>query len=290
MERAVFPAPRPRFVLRAAGRSIFLGERTLVTGVLNCTPDSFSDGGRYLEAADAARRLAEIEDEGADWCDVGGESSRPGAEPVAVEEEWRRIAPALREARKSHPRLVLSVDTTKAEIARRALEEGASIINDISGLRFDPEMAQVVARHEAGLVLMHMRGDPRTMQQDPVYDDVTAEVAAFLSAAAAEAERRGVKRGQILIDPGIGFGKTVEHNLTLLRRLPDLAAAGYPIVIGASRKSFIGKVLGLEVRDRLEGSLAAHVIAALAGAHLVRAHDVQATVRAVRLADAVRST
>jgi len=284
----MFPAPRSRFELELAGRTVSLGERTLVMGVLNCTPDSFSDGGLYLSPDEVARRLAEIEEEGADWCDIGGESSRPGAEPVTADEEWRRVAPAFAAATRLGSRLLLSIDTTKAEVARRALEEGAAVINDISGLRFDPALADLAARGKAGLVLMHMRGDPRTMQQDPRYDDVVAEIKRELASAADEAGRRGVRREQILLDPGLGFGKTVEHNLTVIRHLPALAAAGHPLLIGASRKSFIGRVLGGEVCDRLEGSLAVHVAAALAGAHVVRAHDVRATVRAVRMADAVR--
>lgn len=258
-------------------------------GILNCTPDSFSDGGRYDSPSRAARRLEEIVKEGADWVDVGGESTRPGAAPVPADEEWRRIRPVLEEARRSGLSLPLSVDTTKAEVAERALDLGAALINDVSSLRFDPGIADLAAARKAGLILMHMRGEPRTMQIDPRYDDLLGEVSGFLAEAAQRATRRGVAREQILCDPGIGFGKTVEHNLELIRALPRLAELGYPLVVGASRKAFLGKILDREVGERLEGSLSAHVAAALAGADVVRAHDVAATVRAVRVADAIRA-
>lgn len=280
-------ARRTRHRLVAGPRLVELGERTLVLGVLNCTPDSFSDGGRHLASEDAARRIEEMADEGVDWIDVGGESTRPGAVPVDAEEEWRRVAPALRAAHSICPDRPVSIDTTKMEVARRAIEEGACIINDVSGLRFEPELADLAARSGAALVVMHMQGEPRTMQVAPAYRDVAEEVAVFLRQAVAEAERRGVARDRILIDPGIGFGKTLAGNLELIRSIPRLAALGYPVLLGASRKSFLGRILDLPVEDRLEGSLAAHVAAVLAGAHVIRAHDVRATVRAVRLADAL---
>lgn len=284
----VFPAPRARFVFEAGPFRLELGRQTRIMGVLNCTPDSFSDGGVHLAADAAARRLDEIAEQGADLCDIGGESSRPGAAPVPAEEEWRRIEPALREAaRRAYP-LPISVDTTKAEVARRALEAGAVIINDISGLRFEPGLAGLAARTRAGLILMHMKGEPRTMQREPEYGDVTEEVRAFLEGAAGLARERGVNPSGILLDPGIGFGKTAEHNLELIRRLPELAALGFPLLLGASRKSFIGKILDLPVDQRVEGSIAAHVAAVLAGVQVVRVHDVASTVKAVRLADAVR--
>jgi dihydropteroate synthase len=257
-------------------------------GVLNCTPDSFSDGGDYMESGAIAARMAELADEGADWIDIGGESSRPGADPVPVEEEWRRVAPAFQEARRIGCGRFLSIDTCKAEVARRALDEGASIINDISALRFDPAMAEVARRTGAAVVLMHMAGTPRTMQRDPRYTDPVAEIAGFLEKAAADAQAAGIERDRIVIDPGIGFGKTIEHNLELLRHLPELGSLGFPVLIGASRKSFLGRILDLPVDERLEASVAAHVAASLAGAHVVRVHDVKATVRALRVADAIR--
>lgn len=284
-----FPPPRRPFTLAAGPHRIALGERTLVQAILNCTPDSFFDGGRHPDGDALLRRLEEIEAEGADWIDIGGESTRPGADPVDAEEEWRRIAPALDLARR-RTSLPVSVDTTKPEVARRALGAGAVILNDVSGLQFAPEMAELAAAHGAALILMHMRGEPGTMQADPRYDDLVAEVRRFLGSAAASAEARGVGRGSVLLDPGIGFGKTVEHNCELIRRTPDIASLGYPILIGASRKSFIGAILDAGVDERLEGSLAAHAAAALAGAHVVRVHDVLATVRAVRVIDALRRT
>ncbi len=284
----VFPAPRSRHLLRAGSLAIPLGETTLVMGILNCTPDSFSDGGLFAAREAAIRRLHEIEEEGADWIDVGGESTRPGAENVSADEEWRRVGPVLEEARRSGVALPISIDTTKAEVARRAFEAGVVLLNDVSALRSDPALGALAARHRAGVVLMHRRGDPKTMQEDPRYEDVTREVGEFLGDAARRAEGYGIDPDRILVDPGIGFGKTAAHNLELLRRLPELAACGHPILIGASRKSFLGRVLNLPVDSRLEASLAAHVAAALAGAHVIRAHDVRATVRAVRVADAIR--
>jgi dihydropteroate synthase len=281
-----FPTRR-RFLLRARDRTIALGDQTIVVGILNCTPDSFSDGGRRTDAEGAARWCEEQAVQGADWIDIGGESTRPGAEPVDAEEEWRRVRPALQAARRLVPALPVSIDTTKAEVARRALDEGATIINDVSALRFDPEMAGTVARAGAAVILMHMRGEPRTMQAAPHYQDAAAEVRQALLAAAAGARAAGITADRLLLDPGIGFGKTVEHNLEILRALPTLCAAGYPTLVGASRKNLIGRLLDLPVDERLEGSLAIAVAAVLAGAHAVRVHDVRATVRAVRVSDAI---
>ncbi len=284
-----FPPARKLFTLAAGSHRIALGGRTLVQAILNCTPDSFFDGGRHPAGDALVRRMEEIEAEGADWIDIGGESTRPGAGPVDAEEEWRRIAPALDLARR-RIRLPVSVDTTKPEVARRAMEAGAVILNDVSGLQYAPELADLAARHGAALILMHMKGLPRTMQVAPHYDDLSGEIGGFLRDAAAAAESRGVGRDRIILDPGIGFGKTVEHNCELIRRIPDIADLGYPVLIGASRKGFIGKILGTDAEDRLEGSLAAHCAAVLAGAHVVRAHDVRATVRAIRIIDALRIT
>jgi dihydropteroate synthase len=281
-----FPVRR-HFLLHARDRAVALGERTVVAGILNCTPDSFADGGRRPDAEGAARRCEEIAAQGADWIDIGGESTRPGAEPVDAEEEWRRVRPALQAANRLAPTLIVSIDTTKAEVARRALEAGAVIVNDVSALRFDPEMAGVVASTRAAVILMHLRGEPRTMQAAPSYQDVVADVRRELRAAANAACAAGIAADRLILDPGIGFGKTAEHNFQLLRALPALGTAGYPVLIGASRKSLIGQVLGSPVEDRLEGSLAIAVAAVLAGAHVVRVHDVRATVRAVRIADAI---
>jgi dihydropteroate synthase len=281
-----FPRRRP-FELRARDRTVTLGDRTVVVGILNCTPDSFADGGRWADAPSAAARCEEIAAEGADWIDIGGESTRPGAERVDLEEEWRRVRPALQAAHRLAPALIISIDTTKAEVARRAIDEGAIVVNDVSALRFDPQMAAVCAQAGTALILMHLRGEPRTMQAAPHYLDAPAEVRAELLAAAAAASVAGIAADRLLLDPGIGFGKTVEHNFEVLRALPALAAAGYPVLVGASRKSLIGRVLDVPAEDRVEGSLAIAVAAVLAGAHAVRVHDVRASVRAVRVADAI---
>lgn len=257
--------------------------RVLIMGILNVTPDSFSDGGRFLSPDAAVKRALIMEKEGADIIDVGGESSRPGAEPVPVEEELRRVIPVLERLR-GKLRIPISIDTTKAEVAEAALRAGASIVNDISALRFDPAMASVVAEFGAGLVLMHMLGTPKTMQQAPHYEDVVREVREFLAERALYAQSQGIPREAIAVDPGIGFGKTVEHNLELLRRLPELVELGFPVLVGPSRKSFIGAVLGLGVEERLEGTLAACAVAVVRGADILRVHDVREVRRAADLA------
>jgi dihydropteroate synthase len=249
--------------------------RTLVMGILNVTPDSFSDGGRYADIERAVAHAREMVAAGADIIDIGGESTRPGSQPVTVEEELRRVLTVIKQL----PDLLLSIDTTKPEVARQAVAAGAQIINDISASLFE------VARESgAGLVLMHMQGTPATMQQAPRYDDVVREVREFLAARLALAEARGVKRSQIAVDPGIGFGKTVEHNLQLLAQLEQLQELGCPIVVGASRKSFIGGAPA----ERLPGSLAAAAWAVAHGASVVRVHDVAETVQVVRMIEAIR--
>ncbi|MFB3908594.1 MAG: dihydropteroate synthase [Candidatus Eisenbacteria bacterium] len=265
-----------------------MGRTTRVMAIVNCTPDSFSDGGALASPLAIERRIAEALEDGADFLDIGGESTRPGAPPVPAEEEWARVAPAFEAARRLDCGIPISIDTTKLEVARRALDAGATIVNDVSALRFSPGIAALCAKTGAGLVLMHMRGDPRTMQDDPRYDDVVAEVREALAATVATARAAGVASDRILVDPGIGFGKTVEHNLELIRHAAALDGLGAGILIGSSRKGFIGKLLDLPVGERLEGSLATFVCAVLAGAHAVRVHDVRAAARAVRIADAVR--
>lgn len=264
-----------------------IGKKTLVMGILNATPDSFYDGGRYINRERALARVEQMIAEGADIIDIGGESTRPGAEPVPVEEELRRVIPLI-EAIASRFEIALSVDTTKSEVARHALQAGACIVNDISGLRFDPKMPEVIASYGAGVVLMHIQGTPRTMQINPVYHDVVAEVRASLQDSIECALHAGISSEKIWIDPGIGFGKTIEHNLTLLKHIPELKALGYPVLIGTSRKSFIGHLLGgLPPEERLEGSLATIALSIAWGADIVRVHDVQATVRTARIADAL---
>ena len=260
-------------------------DKTLIMGVLNVTPDSFYDGGK-IETPQQARAYAEqLLRDGADLLDIGGESSRPGVEPVAAEEEIRRVIPVFEAIEGMEARL--SVDTYRAETARQALALGATMVNDISALRADPEMAGVVAESGCQCVLMHMLGTPKTMQNDPRYDDVISDVCAFFEARLREAAQRGIHETQIWLDPGFGFGKTVEHNLTLLRRLDEIGRFGLPVLIGTSNKSTIGAVLGLPVEDRLEGTAATVALAIAKGAACVRVHNVKAMARVARMCDAV---
>jgi dihydropteroate synthase len=266
-----------------------LAERPLVMGIVNVTPDSFSDGGRYLDPGAAVARCHELLAEGADLVDLGGESTRPGSPDVPADEQWRRLEPVLTRLRAERPGATLSVDTRNAEVARRALGAGARAVNDVSALS-DPGMAPAVATAGAGLVLMHMRGTPATMQRDTVYADVVAEVRDFLRDAMARAAAAGVSADVIALDPGIGFGKSAAGSLELLARLPELAALGRPILVGASRKSFLALLTGDEgpPQDRVPASLAAAAIATFEGAHILRVHDIAATVRVVKLAAAAR--
>ncbi len=287
MARAEDVPARPPHDLRFAdGRILALGPRTRVMGVLNVTPDSFSDGGSFESSPRAVEHGLRMVEEGAELIDVGGESTRPGAPPVPAAEELRRVLPVI-EALASRVEVPLSVDTMKAAVAGRAIEAGAAMVNDPSAGR-DPEMLPRVAAAGVPLVLMHMRGEPRTMQRDTGYDDLLGELAVFLRERADAAIAAGVPGDRIVVDPGIGFGKSLEGNLLILRRLPTLHRVGRPLLIGASRKTFIGKALDLPVTDRLEGSLAVAALAAWNGAHVIRAHDVAATVRVVRMVDAVR--
>ncbi len=257
----------------------------LVMGVVNVTPDSFSDGGRYLDAEAAIAHGRELRAEGADILDVGGESTRPGAEPVGAEEEVARTEPVVRALAAEGARV--SIDTTKAAVARAALAAGATYVNDVSALRFDPGLAEVVASSGADCCLMHLGGDsPRTMQDDPRYDDVVGDVKAHLEERMAFAVRSGIAEERIHLDPGIGFGKTLEHNLELLRRLDELAALGRPLVIGTSRKSFLGQITGRDVGERVAATVATNVLALERGARIFRVHDVAPTRDALLVAAA----
>lgn len=260
--------------------------RPLVMGILNVTPDSFSDGGRHGDYSAAVAAGHAMLEAGADLLDIGGESTRPGAEPVPPEEECRRVLPVIRELAKA---ATVSVDTRNAATMLAALEAGAEIVNDVSALRHDPAAARVLARSEAGVILMHMLGDdPRTMQRDPRYGDVAAEVAAFLAERIVWAERQGIARARIAVDPGIGFGKRAHHNLALMERLPLLAGLGCPVVIGASRKRFLGELTGVEkAEERLIGSVTAALAVASRGATILRVHDVAETAGALAVWDAV---
>jgi len=260
-------------------------DRPLIMGVVNVTPDSFSDGGRFLDGAAAIAQARRLLAEGADLLDIGGESTRPGAAPVSLDEERRRVLPVL-EALVGDGAAV-SVDTQKPELMREAIVCGAAMINDVNGFEA-PGALEAVAGSEAGLCIMHKQGTPQSMQSQPAYEDVVAEVAAYLGSRAAAAVAAGVVGGRIVIDPGFGFGKTLEHNLALLRGFEDLVAAGWPVLAGLSRKSMIGALTGREVGERLAGSLAAALMAAGRGAKILRVHDVAATRDALAVWSAVR--
>jgi dihydropteroate synthase len=253
-------------------------------GVVNVTPDSFSDGGRYLDAQAAIAHGERLLGDGAEILDVGGESTRPGAEPVDAAEELRRVVPVVEGLA---GRGAVSIDTSKVTVASAAIDAGATILNDVTALQGDPEMAALCAERGVEVVLMHMPGNPRTMQDEPTYDDVVDDIRAFLAARVEHAVAAGIAEERIWLDPGIGFGKTLEHNLELLRRLGELRELGRPLVIGASRKSFIGKVDGSAVDDRIGGSLASAVLAAAEGADVLRVHDVAETAQALTLVQAV---
>ncbi len=254
-------------------------------GVVNVTPDSFSDGGLYLDAQAAVAHGEELVGDGAEILDVGGESTRPGAEPVDEDEELRRVLPVVEGLAKAAA--TISIDTSKATVAEAAIAAGVSIVNDVTALRGDPEMAALCAQRGVGVVLMHMPGNPRTMQDDPTYDDVVDDVKAFLAGRVEAAVAAGVEEERIWLDPGIGFGKTLEHNLELLRRLGELRELGRSLVVGTSRKSFIGRVDGSDVGHRLGGTIASCVLAAAEGADVLRVHDVGETVQALRVTGAI---
>jgi len=255
-------------------------------GVLNVTPDSFSDGGRFLDAQAAVAHGLEMADEGADILDVGGESTRPGADPVAPPEQIRRVVPAIEGLAARGLDAQISIDTTRLAVAEAAVAAGATYVNDVSAFRADPDLAGLVAERGLDCCLTHMRGDPRTMQAEAVYDDVVSDVKAFLEERLAAAVAAGVAEERIMLDPGIGFAKTLEHNLELLRRLDELVALGRPVVIGTSRKSFLGRITGREADDRLAGTIATNVLALERGASVFRVHDVAPVADALAVAAA----
>ncbi len=272
---------------RCRDRELPLGERTLVMGIVNVTPDSFSDGGMFEDADAAVSHGLRLLEEGADVLDVGGESTRPGSDPVSEDEERGRVLPVIEGLRRGAPEALLSVDTRKAAVASEALAAGADVVNDI-GAGTDPDMFDVVASAGAAMVLMHMQGEPATMQADPHYDDVVAEVRGFLAGRIEAAVAAGIGRDHLCIDPGIGFGKHLEHNLALLRSIGSFRELGVPVLAGVSRKRFIGELSGSDdPADRLEGSVAGAVWCASQGVELVRVHDVGPTVRALRVVDAI---
>jgi dihydropteroate synthase len=285
---------RKQFRLRLKSRTLLLGKRTLVMGVLNITPDSFSDGGRYLDSEAAVARALEIEHDGADLLDIGGESTRPGAGPISAEKELRRILSVI-EGLRAKLRIPISVDTQKAEVAEAVIVAGAEMLNDVSALRMDARLAEVARLARVPIILMHMRGTPRTMQRGPYPRDVIRNVTAGLRDAMARAKRAGLAKSQVLLDPGIGFGKKYEQNFEILARLPEFAHLGCPIVIGTSRKAFLGKAMAkpaepaLPSDQRLLGTAATVTASILGGAHIVRVHDVAEMVRLVRVADEIVS-
>lgn len=263
-----------------------IGERTLIMGIVNVTPDSFSDGGQFLDSEKAIAQGLRLADEGADIIDIGGESTRPGSESVSPNEELKRVIPVI-EGLAEKIEIPISIDTCKSEVAKKAIESGASMINDISAARFDPKIADTAKEYEAPLALMHMKGTPKNMQENPTYDSVMGEIKEFLNERVGFAVTKGVPRQNILVDPGIGFGKTLEHNYEIIRNLGELKEMDMPILVGPSRKSFIGKTLDLPVEERLEGTLAAVTMCIMNGADIVRVHDVKEVVRAVRMTDAI---
>ena len=276
-----------RRYFRCGNYSFDLSKKTLVMGILNITPDSFSDAGKFLIPEKALEQAYRMAEEGADIIDIGGESTRPGALKISAEEELKRVLPVLKKLAKKL-RIPVSLDTYKYEVARAGLAEGASIINDISGLGYDPKIAELTAKAKAGLVLMHIRGTPADMQSAPYYKDVIKEIKACLKKKINLARSFGNNKDRLIIDLGIGFGKTPEHNLKILKNTGEFVKLGYPVLIGVSRKSFIGKLTGGAPEERLEGSLASMVLAVEKGAELVRVHDVKPSVLALKVTNAVQ--
>jgi dihydropteroate synthase len=274
------------FKLYFTKRSLDLSARTHLIGILNVTPNSFSDGGKFLKVEEAVRQGIKMAEEGADIIDVGGESTRPGSDPITIEEELSRVIPVIKALSKETD-VPISIDTYKSEVAKKALDAGAEMINDISALRFDPKMKEVVAEYQSPVVLMHIKGTPKNMQENPYYENVIKEIIEYLRESIQLAKDAKVKEENIIIDPGIGFGKRLEDNLNILKNLKKFSILNCPILVGPSRKSFIGRILDLPVEERLEGSLAALAVAIMNGANIVRVHDVKENKRVVGLVDAV---
>ena len=256
-------------------------------GILNVTPDSFSDGGRFTRSNIAVDHAFNMIDNGAHIIDIGGESTRPGSTPVSEDDECERILPVIESIKKINSKITISVDTYKASVARKAIEAGADIVNDISGLTFDPNMLPLLSGKDIPVIIMHINGKPKTMQKNPAYDDLVEDIKSFLNHQSKVAEESGIKKSHIILDPGIGFGKTFDHNFTLLRRLDEICSLGYPIMIGPSRKAFIGDVLDLPPDDRIEGTLATIVAGIMNGAKIVRVHDVKEVNRVVKITEKI---
>ena len=277
---------RKEFELAAGAFRLQLGKRTKIMGVLNLTPNSFSNDGIYKDPQRAKEAVFKMVEQGADIIDIGGQSTRPGAQSISVDEELARVLPVIREISKKI-KIPLSIDTTKSEVAHAALAEGASVVNDISGLKFDPQMADVIALFGAGCILMHIKGTPQTMQQNPYYASLIEEIIDSLRNSVSKACAAGIDKRKIVIDPGIGFGKTTEHNLEIIKRLKEFSSLNLPILIGTSRKSLIGNVLNVPVEKRLMGTAATVAAAIFNGAHIIRVHDVGEMVQVARMVDAI---
>ncbi len=264
-------------------------KKTYIMGILNVTPDSFSEGGLYLDKSAAIKRAIQMVEDGADIIDIGGESTRPGSEPVTIEEELRRTIPVI-EVLAKEDKVPISIDTYKSEVARRALDAGASMVNDISGLRFDPEMPNVVSEYKVPVVIMHIKGRPKDMQQNPVYEALIPEIMDYLREGIKIARQSGIPEDKIIIDPGIGFGKTFDHNLRIIKHLREFTFLEKPILIGPSRKAFIGKILGdVPPIERIEGTAAAVAVSIINGANIIRVHDVKEMVKVAKIADAIKN-
>jgi dihydropteroate synthase len=274
-----------KFTIECGRFRLELNKRTHIMGILNLTPNSFYDGGKFISPADSIKYAAKMVEDGADIIDVGAESSRPGSDPISSDEEIERLKPVLPEL--SRLNVPISIDTYKLSVARWALDRGASIINDISGLRFDPEMAKVVSEYKAPVVIMHTYGKPKTMQDNPQYKSLLNEIVNYLKESIKIGVDAGINFDKFIIDPGIGFGKTVSHNLEILNSLSRLKELGRPILIGPSRKSFIGNILNLPPEERLEGTAAAAAIGIMNGANIIRVHDVKEIARVARISDAI---
>ena len=256
-------------------------------GILNVTPDSFSDGGKYVDAKIAIDHALEMIDNGADIIDIGGESTRPGSEPVSKNDECNRIIPVIESIKKNNSEILISVDTYKSYVAKRAVDAGADLVNDISGLTFDPNMLSYLSGKGIPVILMHINGRPKTMQNNPVYDDLIKDIRNFFLKQCNIAKENGIKKNHIILDPGIGFGKSFEHNFTVIRRLNEICDLGYPVMIGPSRKAFIGDALDLPPNERIEGTLATVVAGIMNGAKIVRVHDIKEVKRAVKVTEKI---
>ena len=277
---------KKEFILDFRHRKYNLSERTHIMGVLNVTPDSFSDGGKFLSIDKAVSQALKMVEEGADIIDIGGESTRPGSLPVSLEEETQRVIPVIGALAKKI-QIPISIDTYKSQIAQKAMEAGAEMINDISGLRFDSEMAKLAAKYDVPVIIMHIKGTPQNMQENPYYENVIKEIKDYFEEKINFADSAGIKKENVILDPGIGFGKRFEDNLAILKNLKEFKRLERPLLVGLSRKSFIGKILDVPVEERLEGSLGALAYSIMQGANIARVHDVKESVRVVKVVDTI---